>query len=79
MDRNLETAKRYLSAIEQGIACKQMAEFFSPEVIQEKFPNRLVPIGAKRDLAAFLMDVSAARKSYLHSNMRSRTRWPVQT
>lgn len=62
MDRNLETAKRYLSAIEQGIACKQMAEFFSPEVIQEEFPNRLVPTGAKRDLAALLDGCERGKK-----------------
>jgi len=29
-----------------------LAEFFAPEVIQEEFPNQLVPKGARRDLAA---------------------------
>jgi ketosteroid isomerase-like protein len=34
--------------------CNALAEFFSPDVVQEEFPNRLVPTGAKRDLAAIL-------------------------
>lgn len=35
--------------------CNALAEFFSPDVIQIEFPNRLVPAGAKRDLAAILV------------------------
>lgn len=62
MDSNLETAKRYLNAIAQGIDCKKMAEFFAPEVIQEEFPNRLVPTGAKRNLAALLEGCERGKK-----------------
>src|SRR5215212_7735487 len=55
---NLETARRYLAAIEAGSAgdagsAAESAEaFFTPDVLQEEFPNRLVPTGARRDLAA---------------------------
>lgn len=51
---NLDTVKRYLAALEQSDNCESLAEFFSPEVIQEEFPNRLVPSGARRDLAALI-------------------------
>lgn len=33
-----------------------------PEVIQEEFPNRLVPTGAKRDLAALLDGYERGKK-----------------
>jgi ketosteroid isomerase-like protein len=49
---NLDLARRYLAAIENGVPFETLAEFFSPEVVQEEFPNQLVPNGAKRDLAA---------------------------
>jgi ketosteroid isomerase-like protein len=48
---NLATARRYLAAIEQGAAGESL-EFFTPDVVQEEFPNRLMPQGARRDLAA---------------------------
>lgn len=45
---------RYLSALEAGAVGDQLATFFSADVVQEEFPNRLVPTGARRDLAALL-------------------------
>lgn len=53
---NLERASRYLRAIESRDGSAQT--FFSPEVIQQEFPNRLVPGGATRDRAA-LLDAAA--------------------
>jgi ketosteroid isomerase-like protein len=50
----LEIAKRYLSALEAGATGDALAAFFCEDVIQEEFPNRLVPAGARRDLAALL-------------------------
>jgi len=47
--RNLELAREYLAAIETG---GSVARFFAPDVIQEEFPNRLLPNGAARDLQA---------------------------
>src|SRR5690242_7683991 len=50
----LETARRYLRAIEEGATGDALAGFFDPDVIQKEFPNRLVPDGTRRDLAALL-------------------------
>jgi ketosteroid isomerase-like protein len=51
---NLELARRYLRAIEQGATGEALAAFFHPEVTQREYPNRLVPTGATRDLRAIL-------------------------
>jgi ketosteroid isomerase-like protein len=51
---HLETARRYLAAIEGGASGETLATFFAPDVEQVEFPNRLVPSGATRDLAAML-------------------------
>ena len=51
---NLDTARRYLDAIERGVDAAALAEFFAPDVLQEEFPNRLVPTGARRDLDGLL-------------------------
>ena len=51
---NLETARRYLAALERGAVGDELAAFFAPDVVQQEFPNRLTPNGARRDLAALL-------------------------
>ena len=56
---NLETARRYLEALETGAHGDALAEFFTKDVVQEEFPNRLSPIGVHRNLNAIL---DAARK-----------------
>jgi ketosteroid isomerase-like protein len=56
---NLATARRYLEAVEQGAEGGTLADFFTDDVVQEEFPNRLSPIGAHRDLKAIL---DAAKK-----------------
>lgn len=50
----LALAKDYLAALERGATGDELASFFTPDVQQEEFPNRLVPTGARRDLAALL-------------------------
>jgi hypothetical protein len=50
----LELAQRYLAAVEGGATGDALAAFYTPEVVQEEFPNRLLPKGARRDLAAIL-------------------------
>jgi ketosteroid isomerase-like protein len=47
---NLERARAYLRAIERGDP--GALAFYAPDVTQTEFPNRLVPDGAVRDLAA---------------------------
>ena len=56
---NLAIAQRYLEALENGAEGGALAEFFTEDVVQEEFPNRLFPIGCHRELAAIL---DAARK-----------------
>jgi len=56
---NLAIARRYLEALENGAEGGALSEFFTKDVVQEEFPNRLHPIGCHRDLAAIL---DAARK-----------------
>jgi ketosteroid isomerase-like protein len=52
MTENLETARRYIAALSGGGDSDEVARFFAPDVVQEEFPNRLLPHGARRDLAA---------------------------
>ena len=56
---NLAIARCYLEAIENGAEAGALAEFFTEDVVQEEFPNRLSPIGTHRDLKAVL---ASARK-----------------
>ena len=55
---NLEIARCYLAAIEASTDTTSTNEaggadmFFAPDVVQEEFPNRFVPTGARRELAA---------------------------
>jgi ketosteroid isomerase-like protein len=51
---NLELARRYLAALEAGVVGDELAAFFSPDVEQIEFPNRLVPTGARRGRAEML-------------------------
>jgi ketosteroid isomerase-like protein len=50
-ESNLEVARRYLESVGQGRPEDNLA-FFADDVVQVEFPNRLVPDGATRDLAA---------------------------
>jgi ketosteroid isomerase-like protein len=50
----LELTRRYFAAVERGATGEALAAFYAPEVVQEEFPNRLAPHGARRDLAAIL-------------------------
>jgi ketosteroid isomerase-like protein len=65
---NLESARGYLAAIEASTSdvsdgARASAEsFFAPDVFQEEFPNRFVPSGAKRDLAALREAAERGRK-----------------
>ena len=49
---NLATARRYIAALGSGASADEINQYFSPDVVQEEFPNRLVPNGATRDLEA---------------------------
>ena len=51
---NIELARRYLAAIEGGATGAELAAFFAPDMEQIEYPNRLMPAGERRDLAALL-------------------------
>jgi ketosteroid isomerase-like protein len=54
MASRLELVKTYLAALEAGAQGDALARFYTDDVVQEEFPNRLVPNGARRGLAALL-------------------------
>lgn len=76
-EANLETARRYLAAIEASSTDNGEGEsvdaFFAPDIIQDEFPNRLVPSGARRNLNA-LREAAARGKAVIKSQ-----RFEVQT
>jgi ketosteroid isomerase-like protein len=62
MSSNLDRAKQYLSALENGVDEETLAQFFAPGVVQEEFPNRLTVNGAKRNLADLLRGNEQGKK-----------------
>jgi ketosteroid isomerase-like protein len=63
---NLAIARKYLEALESGAEGGALAEFFTEDVVQEEFPNRLSPIGAHRDLQG-LLDAARRGKKILRA------------
>jgi ketosteroid isomerase-like protein len=59
---NLDAARQYLAAIERGAVGDELAQFFAPEVVQEELPNRVVPDGKRRRLAAILEAAERGQK-----------------
>jgi hypothetical protein len=55
-------ARAYITAIEGGAVGDDLAAFYHPDVIQEEYPNRLVPAGMQRDLPALLAGAEAGQK-----------------
>ena len=53
-EENLAAARRYIKAVESGATGDALAAFYAAGVVQEEFPNRLMPNGARRDLPALL-------------------------
>jgi ketosteroid isomerase-like protein len=58
----LELVRTYLAAIEGGATGERLAAFYTDDVVQEEFPNRLVPNGARRDLKALLEGAEKGQK-----------------
>jgi hypothetical protein len=59
---NLETARSYLKAIEQGETEAGLNKLFAPDVVFEEFPNRLTPLGRKRNLAESMEGAEKGKK-----------------
>jgi len=71
--KNLEIVRRYLCAIEEGLAFEELQGYFTPDVVQREFPNRLVPNGATRGLRELAEAAERGR------NVVSRQRYEVQS
>ena len=63
---NLDRARKYLEAIEAGATGDELGRFFALDVVQEEFPNRFLPQGARRDLLAIL-DAAARGRAAMSS------------
>jgi ketosteroid isomerase-like protein len=50
-ETNIATVRRYFETIAEGPAPDVAGGFYTPDAIQEEFPNRFLPNGARRDLA----------------------------
>ena len=59
---NLDHARRYLKALETHPDPDELRSFFTEDVIQREFPNRLTTAGATRDLAALLAGSARGRE-----------------
>ncbi|NMO13823.1 nuclear transport factor 2 family protein [Pyxidicoccus fallax] len=59
---NLDTALRYLQALESGATGEALAAFFHPQVEQREYPNALTRTGQTRGLTALLAGAEKGRK-----------------
>jgi ketosteroid isomerase-like protein len=59
---NLEIARRFVQAVEQGATGEALRQFFDPALSQQEYPNRLFPQGVKRDVQAVLESSEKSRK-----------------
>ena len=64
----VELTRRYFADLERGLTGEALAAYYDPEVIQEEFPNRLLPNGARRNLAETL--AAAERGQSVMSSQR---------
>ena len=58
---NAEVVRAYIDAINADADNETLRGFFAPDVVQREFPNRLVPAGATRDLAALMQAADRGR------------------
>ncbi len=53
-EQNLAIARQYLRALEQFTAGDELARYFTLDVVQQEFPNRLMNDGVVRDMSELL-------------------------
>jgi len=63
MTEPIAIVERYLKAIEDGATGEALAAFFTSDAVQEEFPNRVLPMGKRRDLAAILDAAERGQKA----------------
>ncbi len=67
---SLEIARGYPRELETGETGAALNKFLSPDVAMAEFPNRLTPLGKRRDLAAALEGRNAAKRPCLARSIR---------
>jgi ketosteroid isomerase-like protein len=60
---NLELVHRYLRALEGGAIGDALAAFMHQDVVQHEQPNRIVPRGARHNLAEMLAGAERGKKN----------------
>jgi ketosteroid isomerase-like protein len=60
----------YYAALAAGPATLDWDRWFAPDVIQEEFPNRLLPSGARRDLAGLREAAERGQALLSHQEFR---------
>ena len=63
MTEPIAIVERYLKAIEDGATAETLSALFTPDAVQEEFPNRLLPMGKRRDLGGMLEASERGRKA----------------
>jgi ketosteroid isomerase-like protein len=74
---NLDAARQYLAAIQRGATGDELAQFFTPDAVQEELPNRVSPDGKRRKLAGILE--GAERGQQVLSGQRFEIRSAIAT
>ena len=74
---NLDTARQYLAAISRGAIGDELAQYFTPDVVQEELPNRVAPNGKRRKLPGILEGAERGQK--VMSSQRYEIRSAVST
>ena len=59
-------ALAYLAALERDAPFEELTEFFTADCIQEEFPNRLMPNGARRTLQDIRVAAERGAKAVEH-------------
>ena len=61
-EQNIQLIRSYLNALAAGAVGDDLAKFFTPDIAQIEYPNRLNPNGGRSDLAAILHRAEQGRK-----------------
>ena len=56
-------ARSYLKALEDGAAFEVLSGYFAPDCIQEEFPNRFTPNGARRTVEDLRLTAARGKKA----------------
>lgn len=59
---HLPFIRRYLDAVSRMAAGPELAAFYTPDAVQEEYPNRITPVTARRNLEDILQAAERGRK-----------------